>query len=58
MKDNIVKPANEAPAPINRPGMMGDGTQEQNLNQTGDPTARVTLADVEATFNPPDPKKT
>jgi hypothetical protein len=33
-----------------RPGVMGDGTQEQNLNQPGDPTARVTQQEVEAAF--------
>lgn len=26
------------------PGMMGDGTEEQNLNQKGDPSARITEA--------------
>ena len=25
-----------------RPGMLGDGTEEQNLDQKGDPAARVT----------------
>ena len=24
------------------PGMMGDGTEEQNLNQPGDPSKRIT----------------
>lgn len=32
-------------------GMMGDGTEEQNLNQTGDPSARITQDDVEAAFS-------
>lgn len=26
------------------PAMMGDGTQEQNLNQKGDPSKRITEA--------------
>ena len=33
-----------------RPGMMGDGTQEQNLNQPGNPAARVDRQEVAAAF--------
>ncbi len=36
-----------------RPGMLGDGTEEQNLDQKGDPAARVTKDDVEAAFGKP-----
>ncbi len=32
------------------PGMMGDGTEEQNLGQEGDPSARITEAEVEDAF--------
>jgi hypothetical protein len=32
------------------PGMMGDGTEEQNLNQKGDPSARITKDEVEDAF--------
>ena len=32
------------------PGMMGDGTEEQNLNQQGDPGARITQDDVDEAF--------
>ena len=32
------------------PGMMGDGTEEQNLNQKGDPSARITEEEVEEAF--------
>lgn len=32
------------------PGMMGDGTEEQNLNQPGKPGARITKDEVEAAF--------
>ena len=35
------------------PGMMGDGTEEQNLNQQGNPGARVTQDDVDAAFKKP-----
>ena len=31
-------------------GMMGDGTQEQSLDQTGDPSARITEAEVKEAF--------
>ena len=32
------------------PGMMGDGTEEQNLNQKGDPSALITEAEVQEAF--------
>ena len=32
------------------PGMMGDGTEEQNLGQPGNPSARITAEEVEAAF--------
>lgn len=35
---------------IAHPGMMGDGTEEQNLGQTGDPAARITEAEVDEAF--------
>jgi hypothetical protein len=33
------------------PGMMGDGTEEQNLGQTGNPKARITQEEVEDAFS-------
>jgi hypothetical protein len=33
------------------PGMMGDGTEEQNLNQKGDPSKRITEEEVKAAFH-------
>jgi hypothetical protein len=36
------------------PGMMGDGTEEQNLNQQGNPGARLTQDDVDEAFKKPD----
>jgi hypothetical protein len=33
------------------PGMMGDGTEEQNLGQPGDPAARITEDEVKAAFD-------
>jgi hypothetical protein len=35
-------------------GMLGDGTEEQNLNQPGNPGARVSEADVDAAFKKTD----
>ena len=32
------------------PGMMGDGTEEQNLNEKGDPSSRITKAEVNSAF--------
>ncbi len=32
------------------PGMMGDGTEEQNLDQHGDPKARIKKDEVDAAF--------
>ena len=32
------------------PGMMGDGTEEQNLGQPGNPAARIKKDEVDAAF--------
>ena len=32
------------------PGMLGDGTEEQNLNQPGNPAARIKEDEVDAAF--------
>jgi hypothetical protein len=50
------KDANE-PRPIIHLGMMGDGTEEQNLGERGDPAQRIKGDEVEAAFNQPAPKK-
>jgi hypothetical protein len=42
---------------IIHPGMMGDGTEEQNLNEPGDPSARIKADEVEAAFGKTEPKK-
>lgn len=33
------------------PGVMGDGTEEQNLGQPGDPKKRITEDEVDAAFS-------
>jgi hypothetical protein len=39
------------------PGMMGDGTEEQNLGQPGNPAARIKEGEVDAAFAKGAPKK-
>jgi hypothetical protein len=38
-------------------GMMGDGTEEQNLGQRGNPAARIKKKEVAAAFAEPPRKK-
>jgi hypothetical protein len=35
---------------VAHPGMMGDGTEEQNLGQRGNPEARIDKDEVEFAF--------
>ena len=45
------KPSRKTKKPgIAHPGMMGDGTEEQSLNERGNPTARIKKDEVEAVF--------
>jgi hypothetical protein len=44
-------------ADVAHPGMMGDGTEEQNLDQRGNPAARIKKEDVDAAFAKPRPAK-
>jgi hypothetical protein len=37
------------------PGMMGDGTEEQNLNQPGNPGARIKQDEADAAFSHKEP---
>jgi hypothetical protein len=50
----IRNPANsndsEKQPDISHPGMMGDGTEEQNLNERGNPAARIKKDEVDAAF--------
>jgi len=45
------------PRPIILLGMIGDGTEEQNLGERGDPAKRIEEDEVDAAFNQPAPKK-
>jgi hypothetical protein len=44
-------------ARVAHPGMMGDGTEEQNLNERGNPAARIKKKEVVAAFGKPRAKK-
>ena len=44
-------------AKIAHPGMMGDGTEEQNLSERGNPAARIKKKEVVAAFGKPRSKK-
>lgn len=52
----IISVSNEQ-AKIAHPGMMGDGTEEQNLNEPGDPSARIKTDEVDAAFSKTESKK-
>jgi hypothetical protein len=49
------KSAKSKPEP--HPGMMGDGTEEQNLGQPGNPAARIKKDEVDAAFGKDTKKK-
>jgi hypothetical protein len=53
---NKPDPKEKSPA-VPHPGMMGDGTEEQNLGQPGNPAARIKKDEVDAAFAK-DPAKT
>ena len=42
---------------ITHPGMMGDGTEEQNLGETGIPNSRIKKDEVEVAFEKINPEK-
>jgi hypothetical protein len=44
-------------AGISHPGMMGDGTEEQNLGERGNPAARIRKKEVIAAFGKKRPVK-
>jgi hypothetical protein len=50
-KDTKKHPATQ------HPGMMGDGTEEQNLGQHGDPAARIKKDEVDAAFSKGEKKR-
>jgi len=52
--DNSTPKVTNQPANNPHPGMMGDGTEEQNLNQEGNQGERITQDDVDEAFRKPE----
>ena len=40
----------QEPKTVTTPGVLGDGTEEQNLGQPGDPSKRITEDEVDEAF--------
>jgi hypothetical protein len=40
-------------ADVSHPGIMGDGTEEQNLSERGNPAARIKKDEVKSAFGKP-----
>jgi hypothetical protein len=55
-KPTVPKDADKQ-AGVSHPGMMGDGTEEQNLDERGNPAARIKEDELDAAFGKPKPKK-
>jgi hypothetical protein len=51
-----VKEVSNRQAHVSHPGMMGDGTEEQNLDERGNPAARIKKDEVDAAFDNRAPK--
>jgi hypothetical protein len=49
-KKNPARRKSKKRAKISHPGMMGDGTEEQNLGERGNPAARIRKKEVTAAF--------
>jgi hypothetical protein len=49
-KKTRVRKKTKTRAKISHPGMMGDGTEEQNLGEHGNPAARIKKKEVTAAF--------
>ncbi|MDR3464532.1 MAG: hypothetical protein P4M07_01175 [Xanthobacteraceae bacterium] len=45
------------PDKIAHPGMLGDGTEEQNLNEAGDASKRIKKDELDTAFAKAPPKK-
>jgi len=51
MKNRPIPRDTKKRAKVVHPGLMGDGTEEQNLGERGNPTARIKKDEVAAAFN-------
>ena len=54
--DRTVRNETKKQSDVSHPGMMGDGTEEQNLGQPGNPGARIKKDEVDAAFAKDAPK--
>ena len=58
MTSKLAKPkAPKNQRNVSHPGMMGDGTEEQNLEQRGNPAARIKKDELDETFGKQRPTK-
>jgi hypothetical protein len=57
MTNEVTKPTDAKTPEVSKPGMMDDGTEEQNLGQTGNPSARIKEDEVADAFGNQPPKK-
>ena len=57
MNKPTVRKDTKKQAGVSHPGMMGDGTEEQNLNERGNPAGRIKKDEGDAAFGKQNPKK-
>ncbi|MEA2852976.1 MAG: hypothetical protein QOE02_2995 [Rhodospirillaceae bacterium] len=57
MTNKVANPKDAKKPDVSKPGMMGDGTEEQNLDQLGNPAARIKEGEVADAFGDQPPKK-
>lgn len=50
MKNKPTPQDTKKQAGVAHPGMMGDGTEEQNLDERGNPAARIKKDEVDTAF--------
>jgi hypothetical protein len=56
-KPMVPKDIKKKQGDVSHPGMMGDGTEEQNLGERGNPAARIKRDEVNTAFPKQNPKK-
>jgi hypothetical protein len=50
MANKPASPSSKHQEKVSHPGMLGDGTEEQNLGERGEPAARIKKDEVDAAF--------
>ena len=56
-KESPIPKGTKKQAKVAHPGMMGDGTEEQNLGERGNPAARIKKKEVVTAFGKKRPTK-